>query len=69
MAKRSQNTGCAKDKQPAHPTKKTIREEQQSEDILVLKAEIEKLKNELADTLETVDIYKQVIADLSRRQK
>lgn len=68
MAKRSQNTGY-KDKQPAHPAKKTIREEQQSEDILVLKAEIEKLKNELADTLETVDIYKQVIADLSRRQK
>ncbi|MDD4545868.1 MAG: NADH-dependent [FeFe] hydrogenase, group A6 [Oscillospiraceae bacterium] len=45
--------------------RKRIREESESEELLVLRAENEKLKNELADTLETVEIFKQVIADQS----
>lgn len=51
---------------PANQKKR--REDMEAEEILILRAENEKLKNELADTLETVDIFKQVIADYSSKK-
>lgn len=44
------------------------REEPESVRILSLEAEIKNLKNELEDTLETVDILKRVIADYAQRK-
>ena len=45
------------------------REELESEKILALEAENRKLKGELDDTLETVEIFKQVIADYTSKRK
>jgi NADP-reducing hydrogenase subunit HndD len=50
------------------PTRKS-REEIESEKILALEAENRKLKGELEDTLETVEIFKQVIADYTSKRK
>ncbi len=50
------------------PTRKA-REELESEKILALEAENRKLKGELDDTLETVEIFKQVIADYTSKRK
>ncbi len=51
-----------KEKKQQTPIRKT-RSEQESERILMLEAENERLKKELSDTIETVDILKHVISD------
>jgi NADH-quinone oxidoreductase subunit G/NADP-reducing hydrogenase subunit HndD len=50
------------------PTQK-LREALESEKILALEAENRKLKGELVDTLETVEIFKQVIADYTSKKR
>lgn len=50
------------------PTRKS-REEIESERILALEAENRRLKGELDDTLETVEIFKQVISDYTNKRK
>lgn len=51
------------------PVRHKVREELESERILALEAENRRLQNELDDTLETVEIFKQVIADYTNKRK
>ena len=51
------------------PSENTNHEEPASESVLALEAENRRLKNELQDALETVEIFKQVIADYTGKPK
>ncbi len=60
----SDNSGEKKHSVSAH-----VREDLESVRILALESENERIKKELADVLETVEIYKQVVADNSHKHK
>jgi len=67
--KRQDTQKAGSDYTPAEKgTPISSREEPESVRILSLEAEIKNLKNELEDTLETVDILKRVIADYAQRK-
>ncbi len=52
-----------------HHISHKVREELESERVLALEAENMRLKNELADALETADIFKHVVADYAKKDK
>lgn len=63
------NSSLSYDTKGSSQIKRKSREELESVEIMALKAENERLKKELADTLETVDIFKQVISDYTDKRK
>ncbi len=55
--------------QRMQPSDRLTNDELESARILTLEAENKRLKNELSDALETVDIFKQVVADYTGKRK
>lgn len=56
-----------KEKAPVQPSARRVHEEMESVRVLALEAENTRLKLELTDSLETVDILKQVVRDSTRK--
>jgi NADP-reducing hydrogenase subunit HndD len=54
---------------PVSSQNRKVHEINESEKVLALEAENARLKNELEDSLETVDIFKRVIADYTNKHK
>lgn len=68
-AKRARREDVADKPDADRPDSRRVREELESVKVLMLEADNTRLKNELADALETVDILKQVVMNYASKEK
>ena len=67
--KKNNNEQLKKNKEPSVRAEQRVQNDMESVRVMALEAEVTRLKQELSDSMETVDILKEVMSDYSRKPK